>query len=196
MPRLRLPSPAMVVALIALVVALSGSAIAASGVIIKKPSQLGKNVVTSKAVKNGSLSGADIKLSSVGTVPAASNAGHATVADKANSIPSAEGWHEVGAPGEPGFQNGWNNLGAPFQTMAFFKDLFGVVHLKGSITAGISPTVFTLPAGYRPAGRSGYAVLGGGTNIGRVAVDGDGTVQMLTGTQPFGLDGISFRAGQ
>jgi len=51
--------------------------------------------------------------------------------------------------------NGWNNLGAPFQTMAFFKDLFGVVHLKGSITAGISPTVFTLPAGYRPADVSG-----------------------------------------
>ena len=41
----------------------------------------------------------------------------------------------MGAPGEPAFQNGWNNVCGPFATMAYFKDLEGVVHLRGSITA-------------------------------------------------------------
>src|SRR4051794_16172788 len=198
MLRLRLPSPAMVVAVIALIVALTGSAIAASRVIIKKPSQLGKNVVTSKAVKNGALSGADLKLASLGTVPTASNAGHATVADHANSIPSPEAYRLVGNPGEPAFQNGWHNVAGPYATAAYFKDLEGVVHLRGSVTAGISPTVFTLPTGYRPSGRLGFAILGAGGNppVGTVAVDSSGTVGLNSGVQPFALDGISFRAEQ
>jgi hypothetical protein len=191
-----LPSPAMVVAVIALIVALSGSALAASGVIIKKPSQLGKNVVTGKAVKNGSLSGSDIKVAALGTVPAATNAGHATVADRANSIPSPEAWHLVGNPGEPAFQNGWNNTGASFSTAAYFKDLEGIVHLRGSVTAGISQTIFTLPAGYRPSGVEGFAVLanGGSPPVGSIAILPSGTVNINSGLQPFALDGISFRA--
>jgi hypothetical protein len=191
----------MVVALIALVVALSGSAIAASGVIIKKPSQLGKNVVTGRAVKNGSISGTDIKLASIGTVPNAGNAGnaaHAGVADRATSIGPPEAWHLVSAPGEPAFQNGWNNVGGSYSTAAYFKDLEGIVHLRGSVTAGISPTMFTLPGGYRPSGIEGFAILanGGSPNVGSIAVLPDGTVQRNSGLQPFALDGISFRAEQ
>jgi hypothetical protein len=188
----------MVVAVIALIVALSGSAIAASGIIIKRSSQLGKNVVTSKQVKNGSLSGSDLSLASIGTVPAASNAVHANVADRASSIPSPEGFHLVGAPGEPSFQNGWNNVGTPYATMAYWKDLEGVVHLRGSIAGGISPTAFTLPAGYRPSGRLGFAILGAGGNppVGTIAVDSSGTVGVNSGVQPFALDAISFRAEQ
>jgi hypothetical protein len=186
----------MVVAVIALIVALSGSALAASGVIIKKPSQLGKNVVTGKAVKNGSLSGSDIKLAALGTVPTASNAGHATVADRASSIGPPEAWHLVGAPSEPGFQNGWNNVGGSYSTAAYFKDLEGIVHLRGSVTAGISPTIFTLPAGYRPSGIEGFAILanGGSPQVGSIAILPDGTIQRNSGLQPFALDGISFRA--
>ena len=198
--RLRAPSPAMVVAIIALIVATSGSAFAAGTIIIKKSSQLGKNVVTSRQIKNsaitgadiknGALSGADVNAGTLGKVAAAG------VADRAASIGPPEGYHVVGAPGEPAFQNGWNNVGGAFATMAYFKDLEGVVHLRGSITAGISPTVFTLPAGYRPSGTVGFAVLanGGAPFVGSVAIANSGTVGINSGTQPFALDGISFRA--
>jgi hypothetical protein len=55
-----LPSPALVVSCIALVVASAGTATAAS-VVIKKPNQLGKNVVTGASVKDRSLTPKDFK---------------------------------------------------------------------------------------------------------------------------------------
>jgi|tagenome__1003787_1003787.scaffolds.fasta_scaffold20819081_3 hypothetical protein len=97
--RTRLPSPALVVSITALVVALTGSAFAA-GVLIKKPRQLGKNVVTRRAIKNRAVSGAKIangaitsrnlKLDSLGAVPLAATAGHATNADSAGHATNAD----------------------------------------------------------------------------------------------------------
>jgi hypothetical protein len=124
-----------------------------------------------------------------------------------------EGWHEVGAPGEPGFQHSWTNS---TPTVAFYKDREGVVHLRGEAEMGDhNATIFQLPAGYRPA--SGevlfFAVVCGCTgtdstggtfvlNTGRLAIDGpgvfpggDGSVGLGTpGTGPVHLDGITFRA--
>ena len=91
-------------------------------------------------------------------------------------------WHEVGAEGEPPFQSyllsgetyTWHNLSeadikdrwpscfpAEFEptTAAFFKDLSGVVHLKGVVrfphhmdSPDADPRlIFYLPMGYRPA---------------------------------------------
>jgi len=57
--RPRLPSPAMVVAVLALVVALGGSAVAA--VIVGRPSQLGKNVVTGKKIKKNAVTSTKVK---------------------------------------------------------------------------------------------------------------------------------------
>ena len=85
-PRVGRPSPAMVVALIALVCALTGTAWAASGLaknsvgtrqLKTKAVTTGKiasNAVNSTKVANNSLSGADINLSALGTVPNATNA--------------------------------------------------------------------------------------------------------------------------
>jgi hypothetical protein len=55
----RLPSPAMAVAILALVVALSGTAVAA--VIISSPSQLAKNVVTGKKIKKNAVTSKKVK---------------------------------------------------------------------------------------------------------------------------------------
>jgi hypothetical protein len=55
----------LVVSIVALVVACAGTATAA-GVFIRSSSQLGKNVVTSKAIKDHSVQGADIKAHSIG----------------------------------------------------------------------------------------------------------------------------------
>ena len=57
--RPQLPSPAMVVAILALVAALSGTAVAA--VIISSPSQLGKNVVTAKKIKKNAVTSKKVK---------------------------------------------------------------------------------------------------------------------------------------
>jgi hypothetical protein len=90
------PSPAMVVACIALAVALGGTSYAAT----KLPAgsvgtkQLKKNAVTSPKVKNNALKGADVLESSLAQVPSAAsaesaanatNATHATNADHATN---------------------------------------------------------------------------------------------------------------
>lgn len=158
----RRPSPAMIVALISLVVAMAGTTYAA----IKLPKnsvgakQLKKNSVTGAKikkdavigakVKDQSLTGKDINLAQLGTVPSAQTA---------NSIPPAEATHLVGAPGEPGFENGSSNLGSLGPTavkpVGFYKDHEGIVHLQGFAKVGESGplgTIFSLPPGYRPAG--------------------------------------------
>lgn len=81
------PSPAMVVAVIALVAALSGTAFAALGKNSVGPRQLKKaavttgkianNAVNGAKVANGSLTGADINLKALGKVPAAEAADQA-----------------------------------------------------------------------------------------------------------------------
>lgn len=73
---LRLPSPAMVVACIALLIALGGTSYAA----IKLPrnsvgaKQLKRNAVTTPKVKNNAITGAKVLESSLGRVPSATNA--------------------------------------------------------------------------------------------------------------------------
>jgi hypothetical protein len=93
------PSPAMVVACIALIVALSGTGYAAirlpaNSVRSKqikngqvKKGDLGKNSVDSSKVRDNSLTGADVNESSLtlGKLPAAVNADHATSADNATN---------------------------------------------------------------------------------------------------------------
>lgn len=60
-------------------------------------------------------------------------------------------WREIGAAGEPAFQNAWANLGAT-EKAAFRKDQHGRVFLRGLISGGAmgAAVAFTLPAGYRP----------------------------------------------
>jgi hypothetical protein len=142
--------------------------------------KIGKNAVTGAKVKDRSLTGTDINLATlpkVGSATNADNASHATNADNAtnaanatnaghanaadtattaNSLVAPEAYHEVGAGGEPAFQNGASNVpsGAPtvsLQTAGFMKDHDGFVHLKGLVQSGTAQTVFVLPAGYRPA---------------------------------------------
>jgi hypothetical protein len=177
----------MGVAFVALLAALSGTAVALPGVNtvdsgdIKngqvKNKDIRKNAVTGKKVKNRSLGGADVKNdsltgldineSTLGQVPSANTANTANSANSANSAATAglaqniaapEGFHEVGAAGEPGFQNGCTKLtgipGLDVENPGFYKDREGVVHLKG-VFDNCDPLgngiVFNLPPGYRPA---------------------------------------------
>jgi hypothetical protein len=87
------PSPAMVVALVALFAALGGSAYAASQIGTKQiknnaitTSKIKKNAVTAAKIKNGAVTGSKIQLSTLGTVPSAT---HATTADSATKAAEA-----------------------------------------------------------------------------------------------------------
>jgi hypothetical protein len=85
------PSPAMVVACIALTIALGGTSYAA----IRLPAgsvgtkQLKKNAVTSPKVKNNALTGADVLESSLAQVPSAASAVSAANATNATNASSA-----------------------------------------------------------------------------------------------------------
>lgn len=98
--RTRRPSPALVVAIIALIAALGGTAWAASS--LPKNSvgtkqlkngavttgKIANNAVNGSKVKNGSLTGADINLEKLGTVP---NAGESEKALRAAALVDSEG---------------------------------------------------------------------------------------------------------
>lgn len=90
---------------------------------------------------------------------------------------TSEDWHEIGATGEPAFQNSWVN--ASGRTTKFYKQL-DRVYIEGSVTTGTG-VAFTLPEGYRPDEQLSY------TNI---TINTNGDVTPSTATS---LDGISFR---
>lgn len=69
------------------------------------------------------------------------------------SIDVPDDWIYVKHDVEPFFLNSWTNVGANHDQLAFRKDQFGLVHIKGLVksgTIGLVP-VFNLPELYRPA---------------------------------------------
>ena len=70
----RRPSPALIVAIVALVAALAGTAVALPGKNTVKSNDIAKNAVRSSDVKNDSLKGKDINESKLGKVPSAATA--------------------------------------------------------------------------------------------------------------------------
>ena len=73
----RAPSPAMIVALIALVFAMSGTAVAASK-LIKGDSRIKKNSLSGNRLRSGTVTGTQINVAKLGKVPSAALADTAT----------------------------------------------------------------------------------------------------------------------
>lgn len=106
-----------------------------------------------------------------------------------SSLPTLKGeeWRDVGATGQPAFQNSWVNYGGGNEIAAFMKDASGFVHIKGLIANGTQGTVgFTLPAGYRPPEAIHFAALSNNL-LGRVRVLANGEVWINEG--PMGSNG-------
>ena len=96
----------------------------------------------------------------------------------------------------PTLLNAWVNFGGTFANAAYWKDQYGVVHLRGSVRAGaIGSDIFVLPAtgNYRPSADLVFAVPSNSA-FGSVTVKANGSVTPLIGSNAiFSLDGITFR---
>jgi hypothetical protein len=109
-----------------------------------------------------------------------------------------DGWHTVGAAGEPGFLNSWLAYGGPgYTTPGFRKFPDGRVRLKGGLRSGVlAQPAFVLPVGYRPAQPHRIIVYGqttGPTVPCLLYIDTSGNVYPYTGTNTeFDIDGVEF----
>ena len=171
------PSPAMVVSLIALFVALGGTSYAA---ITSLPAgsvgtaQLKNSAVTSAKIKNGAITAAKISSSAAGAAKV------------------------VGGAGAPAYQGPWQGAIGVDEGLSFYKDPFGIVHLQGNAETSIGTdngTIFTLPPGYRPAGTLYFSVYGAGGSAEYIQVDASGNVILFSAQGYVGLTNITFRAG-
>ena len=223
------PSSATVIACLALFFAIAGgSAIALQGRNsvdsgdIKpkavKTSDIANNAVTTRKIRNNHVRAADIQAGAV----------------QESEVANAEAFHIVGAAGEPVFSNGgqgdclWSTLPGlaptlPLNPVSFYRDPYGVVHLRGVVRRQDGPggdgacdgddvpdvAAFTLPPGYRPVEMQLFAAVGTGDPGDLVLVAGSadrnlgiqelpaGSV-LISGPPPGDtsavLDGIAFRA--
>lgn len=113
------------------------------------------------------------------------------------------GWHVVGQPGEPAFQNGWTNYGGTWRG-AVFRKTSGIVKVQGLVihaAGNVAPSIaFTLPAGYRPGADIMFAAASsnGSELATRVDVTSAGDVRLgqglPSGSGYFSMTGISFPA--
>jgi hypothetical protein len=94
----------------------------------------------------------------------------------------------------PTLLNAWVNFGAPRNPAGYFKDLSGVVHLRGVVKNGtIGLAIFTLPAGYRPANKELIVTVSNGGHA-VIEIDSSGNVIPSVGvTADFSMDNITFR---
>ena len=107
-----------------------------------------------------------------------------------------ESWHNVGATGEPAFQNSWVNYGAVWANCSYMKDSMGFVHLQGLIKSGVSYPIFTLPIGYRPS-KELYFIANVGNNAYGLTINASGVVYTASvGGSFYSLDGVTFKAEQ
>jgi hypothetical protein len=213
------PSPALVIALVALFVSLGGTGYAAVKI-------TGRNVkdssLTGKDVKNRSLGAQELKRDVLRTGPQGPSGptgpagSQGPQGPRGASAPSAEAVKAVRAASSTtschsvprttgefcGFDNGvWANYGNGYQAVGYFKDGQGIVHLQGSAHAdgnagpSFNRAIFFLPPAYRPGGSRVFLVHDADNGSAYVEVRPDGLV-FSQDTEPvsrISLDGISFR---
>ena len=170
----RRPSLGAALGIVAVVIAMSGVSFAA-----------GVKITSSKQIKNGIVTSADIKNHTI----------------TANDVKSLR-WRVVGTAGQPTFEAPWANFSSDYASASFRKGPDGRVYLRGAVTAGVNQvsgdTIFTLPAGFRPARCANFSVGsfdgGGGQSLGSIEVCPDGGVTTYAATDDrfVSLEGVAF----
>jgi len=203
--KLRAPSPALVISLIALFVALGGTTYAATS--------LPANSVGTRQIKNGAVTASKLnKHAAVKNATNAITAQNATYAKTAQNATALGGYpasyfalaaiepaHVIGATNQPVFQNGWSaSLGTADEALSFYKDSWGIVHLQGN-AGNVNPstnTIFTLPTGYRPLKNLYFAVYGSGGTAAYVQITSSGDVTVIGPAENYvGLSNVAFKEG-
>lgn len=194
--RIERPSPALVVAIVALLVAVTGTAVA-SVATISALNHKDKKQVKKIADREIGKKAPGLSVATAANAGNASNLANKPASDYLLNGVSGEAWHLVGAGGQPAFQNGWSDFNNGFAPAAFYLDPIGRVHLKGVVAGGVlNNVVFTLPPGYRPPENLAFAVAAGtgSSALANVDVYANGDVFAFTGSSAAeALDGISFR---
>lgn len=115
------------------------------------------------------------------------------------TLPPLEAVHFVGTPNEPPFEEGSSNSSSEARA-GFWKDRSGVVHLQGTVNAGVGDDVFRLPQGFQAPDQVCFSVPGFTAAIvyktNRLCViEGTGEVRNVDGEGVtfISLDGIEFR---
>ncbi len=213
---LRRPSPALVIACIALFVALGGVSYGlATGSIDSR--EIADNTIRSKDIRNDSvysrdlrnndvrdidirngtikgrdiaratITGDNVNMPKLGQVPDSAALGGVAAKDYARA---AEAVKPVGS--DVPFAPGVSAAGGGALGPGFWLTGDGSVELQGSVSGPAGGgTLFTLPEGYRPAGIARFQVpTGAGTTTVTVAANG-----VVAAADPdASLDGVSFRA--
>lgn len=139
---LHAPSPAMIVALVALVFAMSGTAVAASK-LINGDKLIKKQSLSGNRLRSHTVTGAQIKVATLGKVPSAAqadtattattatNATHATTADTATNATRATNADTVGGVGASAFGTCFRAAGMDFKpidsTTSYVYETYGAV---------------------------------------------------------------------
>lgn len=215
------PSPALVIACLALFVSLGGVSYGlATGVV--DTNALRNNTIRTQDLRNNDIRAIDIRNSTIRGRDVALNTltGSDVAESKLKQVPSAAqadtagNASALGGVGASGFARVSNAPFAPLGLTAdwetapgsaapgYFRDGLGVVHLRGAIRrVGGNPTAGVLPGAARPATTSrfpAYSENGPDNPVpAGVVVEPDGTVRPVGSAVDtlVSLDGISFRAG-
>jgi hypothetical protein len=210
------PSPAMIVASLALFVSLSGVSYGvATGFIDSREikdntirakdlkaesvgtSELKHNDVRGRDIRNSTVTTRDISFDTIkGEDVRESTLGKVPNADKLDGLDSGA---FVARQPTPFFalltlSSSWGTV-SDTAAPAFSIDGLGFVHLRGLMTkSGASDTAFTLPEGARPAAPKRLPVAVGASGAGQLRVATSGAVT-TTQSAEVSLDGVSFPAG-
>jgi hypothetical protein len=204
--RVTRPSPATLVAAVAVTLALAGTALAGPDAVSERITKAKvRSIAANQADKRITARAPNLSVDHASTADNSQTAANAQTANNAQNLggrPSgdyaladSEPFHTVGVTGEPPFENGWSNVGGGRSSAAFYKDSQGLVHLKGVLSGTTATTAFTLPNGYRPSEQLFMPVALGGSGSGGLNVNTDGRLVPICSTTcaAVGIDGLSFR---
>lgn len=214
----RLPSPALVISVIALIAAVGGGSFAIAALNQGKVKKIAKRQankqIRSKApglsVNHANSADTATNADHATNADLATNAGTAITATSATSATSAGNAQQLGGvnpvvPATPmTLLNGWVKYGGSgYDTPAYWQDAFGVVHLKGSVAQPSpgSDVIFVLPAALRPSKSMNWPATLDSAHFGTIEIETNGDVRsrtfnatQATQAQTFtSMEGVSFR---